>query len=417
MPFDYKKIALVTGFVVVVIAIGWLLWRVFFAPSITPPPIPADQSPVVTSSLPTSGTGTGGTGGIGTGTGGLPATGGTGDGGTGTGGSGTPGTAVETAPEPQRLRTGAVRAPRLADTGRDIVYYDANDGRFYRTDSDGRTTALSTKQFPNAQNVSWSAAGLKAVIEYPDGSNIVYDFDRQEQATLPAHWEEFSFAPDGAQIAAKSIGVDRDNRWLIVSDAAGGNAQALEPLGDNAGQLDVSWSPNNLSIALFRESVDFDRQRLYFIGKNNENFKSMTIQGRGFEHQWDPTGATLLYSAYTAASGLRPELWIAGAAGDAIGSDRRALGLQTWAHKCAFAGTTALYCAVPDSLPEGAGVFPQLANETSDSLYRIDLQSGARTPIPTAADATVGTLIVDTAEASLYYTDAATGALYRVPLR
>src|SRR3989338_2714976 len=50
----------------------------------------------------------------------------------------------------------------------------------------------------------------------------------------------------------------------------------------------------------------------------------------------DPDGQSLLYSVSSPASEYKPALWIANAAGDSIGENRRSLGLNTWADKCAF---------------------------------------------------------------------------------
>ena len=88
-------------------------------------------------------------------------------------------------------------------------YYNANDGKFYHLTSDGQIKEMSEQTFYNVNKVTWANNTDKAVLEYPDSSKIVYDFDKQKQTTLPKHWEEFSFSPDGGQIAAKAWGYPR----------------------------------------------------------------------------------------------------------------------------------------------------------------------------------------------------------------
>ena len=104
------------------------------------------------------------------------------------------------------------------NTGGDFRYYNANDGKFYRVMPNGEVSSLANQVFYNAQKVTWAKNKNQAVIEYPDSSKIVYNFDTGKQTTLPKHWQDFSFSVDGGQIAAKSIGLDPNNRWLPIDD-------------------------------------------------------------------------------------------------------------------------------------------------------------------------------------------------------
>ncbi|MBI4435517.1 hypothetical protein HY630_02500, partial [Candidatus Uhrbacteria bacterium] len=73
------------------------------------------------------------------------------------------------------LTTGAVANVTLGTDGDSMNYYNATDGRFYAIDKDGNVVALSNTQFPNAEDVKWNKDANKALIEFPDGSNIVYN--------------------------------------------------------------------------------------------------------------------------------------------------------------------------------------------------------------------------------------------------
>lgn len=412
-----KKILLIAGFVIICILIGWLLWRVFFSSVLTPPSGDVPGTGTSTPQLPDAGTGTGGIIGSGTGTGNLPTTDRTATPPT----DGSPETAAPTATTPRTtvatpLTTVPARYPHLTADGT-AAFYDRESGQFFRLAADGRQTALSDRRFYNVERVTWSRAGDKAVLEYPDGANIIYNFTTGEQATLPAHWQEFDFSPAGDQVATKSIGLDRDSRWLITANDDGSGARLVEPLGDNGDKVTISWSPNNLSVATFADSVDFDQQRLYFVGQNKENFKAATIEGRGLEHRWDPAGNRLLYSVYSSRDDLKPRLWIVDAKGESIGNDRRDLGIQTWVHKCAFANANTVYCAVPTSLPEGAGLFPELAAGIPDAIYRINITTGVATlAAQPQTPVTIETLIVNEAGTDLYFTPAGGDGLYHIGL-
>jgi len=217
---------------------------------------------------------------------------------------------------------------------------------------------------------------------------------------------------------AKSIGLNPENNWLITANEDGSQARAIENLGANYPAAYSSWSPNNLSVALFTESIDFNRQRLYFIGQNDENFKSTTIEGRGPEFKWTPSGSRLLYSVYSDATNLNPSLWVVDAQGENIGANRQSLGIQTWADKCAFSNETVAYCAVPVNLPEGAGLFPELAQNTADSIYKIDLTTGSYSlaAVPDGAY-DIQTIIVSADERQLYFTDGSTGNIHKMRLK
>lgn len=307
--------------------------------------------------------------------------------------------------------------PSLSSDGT-IKYYDKEDGYFYKIDKNGNKIKLSDRMFHQVEAVTWAPNNDKAVIEYPDGSKISYDFTSEKQVTLPSYWEDFSFSPDGNQITSKSIGLDSQNRWLIVSGDDASKATAIEPIGERADYVYPSWSPNNQIIAYYTKGVDFDRQEVFFVGLNGENFKSTIVEGRGVQAQWSTEGDNLLYSAYHSRDDYKPKLWIVGSSGDNIGSERRSLELNTWADKCTFASNSEIYCAVPETLQEGAGMFPELAYRTKDNLYKIDLNTGAKTLIAVPDGAyNISQILVPENQDYLYFSDEHNEMIYQIRLR
>ena len=113
---------------------------------------------------------------------------------------------------------------------------------FYKLNPDGSKTTLSDRVFHSVRQVTWAKRGDKAILTYPDGNKIVYDFNSQKQVTLPSHWEDFSFSADGERIAAKNIGYDSSDSWLIAANADGSRAVG-EPIGDRHPYVYPSWSP------------------------------------------------------------------------------------------------------------------------------------------------------------------------------
>ncbi|MCX6795824.1 MAG: hypothetical protein NT165_03835 [Candidatus Falkowbacteria bacterium] len=299
-----------------------------------------------------------------------------------------------------------------------VQYYNELDGKFYRLDANGNIKEITDKAFPNVSNVVWSPDNQKAVMEYPDGSKSVYNFQTGQQVLLPPHWEDFSFSPDSSKISSKSIGEDPDNRYLIVANSDGSKAKAIEYIGSNAKDIQVAWSPNNIVAATYVKGVDFDRKEVFFIGFNGENMKSMVVPGRGFESKWSTSGDKMLYSVYSTGTNLKPKLWIASTVDGTIGAESKGITLNTWASKCTFANNDEMYCAVPKSLPEGAGLFPETADHTADDLYKVNLKTGVKNLIATPkGDYTISQVLVSDSQDKLYFTDKNTGQLYKVNLK
>jgi len=405
----YQRILLIIGFIAIVFAIGYFLYTLFFK-AIAPPKITPEKEVGISPGLPEA----------------KP---------------GEPIVVPDVPEEPPLIKKPPVKMPDktakgdltkikdfvnessanlvLDKNGSDIKFYDKENGKFYRITKDGKRSILSDKIFYNVETSTWSPTQNKAILEYPDGSNIIYDFDRQKQITMPKHWESFNFSPSGKNIAMKSIGLDVDNRWLAITDDNGSNARRVESIGINADRVYPSWSPNNQTIAMYTKGIDFDRQEVFFVGLNNENFKSTVIHGRGFEPKWNNNGDKLLYSVYSSINDYKPMLWSVNAQGNAINSNRKKLNIETWAHKCAFGKeNNDIYCAVPDELPEGAGLSKEFSKTTIDMLYKININTGQTKLIAIPEkNYSMSNLIISNDERYLYFTDNITDKIKQVRLK
>ncbi len=307
--------------------------------------------------------------------------------------------------------------PSLNNSSGEVRFYNENDGKFYKVGDDGNIDKLSDKTFFGVSETTWGNNTDKAVLEFPDQTKIIYNFETDKQYSIPKHWEEFSFSPDDNKIAAKSIGYSPENRWLITVNDDSTGADLIEPMGENADKVDISWSPNRQVVAFSKtgsNDLGTYRKEVLLVGLNGENFKSITVEGLGFEHQWSPTGEKLLYNVYSSNSDFKPELWIVNSSGEQIGSNRQFLSLNTWAEKCAFADNSTLYCAVPKNLVQGAGISPSITDGTPDDLYRIDLNTGLKTPINMGGDYSIKSIYFDKVNNKLVFSDHLQSGIFEI---
>ena len=272
-----------------------------------------------------------------------------------------------------------VKGATLAFNGVNSIYYDQQTGHFYEIDSLGSKKLLTDQVFYDVENIVWSPSKSQAIIEYPDGFKVMYDFNKKRQYTLPKNWQEFSWDSSGSRIVFKSMSKYPENTWLAVARPDGSQAKPIEHMGDNADKVTVSWSPNNQVVAFSATGQPRGvwEQEMLLIGLHGENFKSLVVDGRGFEPKWSPQGDKIAYSVYSVEFGYQPRLYIVNAQGDEIGRDKKNVNLATWAHKCTFNQSgSILYCAVPKDLPEGAGMIPELAKNTRDDFYKVNVGTG-----------------------------------------
>jgi len=409
-----KRLLLIAGFIASVFAIGFALYFMFFRST----PTTQETTPQTEGELPSVGT--------------LPSA-----------GEGAPSTTEGTQegagalPQASAIAAGGltqttsltsseVSAATLSSDGKNMNFYNKSDGRFYSISKSGEIVKLSDKTFPEIENVSWNRNAEKAVLEFPDGSNVVYDFEKETQVTLPKHWQDFSFSPTSDQLEAKSIGLDPNNRWLVVANDSGSNIVPVQELGENGDKVEVSWSPNDQVIgfadtsSVLGESTPggIDRKIIYPIGKNKENFKGLVLEGNGFIPSWSPDGRKLLYSVYGEYSSNKPLLWITDATSSSMGENRKNLSLNTWADKCSWFSGTEIYCAVPQNLPDNAGFQPSLYETLPDSVYKINVTTGQTTLVAIPeTDKTMKQVSVSKDGTSLYFTNAITGQLELIKLK
>jgi hypothetical protein len=304
----------------------------------------------------------------------------------------------------QRLTASAVTSPTII--GDTILFYDPDDGIFYMIDSSGELVAITNEAFAEADSVVIADSGTKAALEFPDGSNIIFDLETGDQTTLPSHWEDFEFSEDGEEVANKSLTVDSNANALIVS-SDGSQTQVVAALGNNEDKVTVNWSPSN-NIVAFSETgkaqSGFGRDEIYLLDFNGDAIGSLIVEGGNFSAIWSPTGTALLYSVSLSSEKDIPSLWYTNATGT-IGSERNRIDLSTWVEKCTFKDETTAICAAPREVTNGSGIDHRLIN-SYDDIYEVNLTTGRvkLLAIP-VLDMSMSNLSVSEDESILYFTD------------
>lgn len=320
------------------------------------------------------------------------------------------------------LTENKVKAVTSSADGKSVVFYNTDDNKFYTLSSDGSESyLLSNQEFYGVESVSWSDDRTKAIISYPDGSKIYYNFNTDSQTSLQKEINEPDFSKND-EVAYKYITNDEQGNWLAISDPQGGQSKLVQSIGDNHIYVDVDWSPTEEVVATFQKPIGYDESEIYFLGQNEENNKTLRVAGTNFHGIWSPSGTRMLYDVTSSQNGYRPTVWISEVAQSVIGRNKKSLGLNTWVDKCVFSNERTVYCAVPQELPEGAGLRRDLVVETDDLIYRIELSVGRpellADPIsPESENFNVGNIQVSKDASRLYYWDANSGKVFVLRLK
>ena len=179
-----KRLVLIGGLLFITFAIGFALYMTFKKTEITQ--TPENNEPISTNPrLPTGGsrTSTVGVGNIsGSGSTTLPVA------------NVLPGPDGKTYYVPEKetkITSDFTTFPSVASDG-NLRYHNAANGKFYSVAPNGSIKELSGQVFYNIEKVTWSKTSDKAVLEYPDKSKIIYDFNSSKQVSLPKHWQDFA---------------------------------------------------------------------------------------------------------------------------------------------------------------------------------------------------------------------------------
>ncbi|PIX62458.1 hypothetical protein CO057_01845 [Candidatus Uhrbacteria bacterium CG_4_9_14_0_2_um_filter_41_50] len=306
----------------------------------------------------------------------------------------------------QRLTSSGVESSILIN-GDSIAYFDPTDGRFYMINENGDVVMLSSAQFLGAETIVFADTADIVAIEFPDGTNILYNFVTENQVTLPSHWEDFEFSSTGEQVLSKVTSSDPNSNALIVTSSDGSQTNVIARLGQNADDVTVNWSPNN-NVVGFSETGSaqsgFGRDQIYLIGADGEDAGALVVEGANFSAIWSPNGNNILYSVALASNDDKPSLWYTNATGS-VGSERIRLSVETWVEKCTFNSSETIICAVPQEVMAGSGIDSRLI-KSYDDVYEINLATGRASLLATTVlDLKMFNLAVSDDGTILYFSD------------
>lgn len=316
-----------------------------------------------------------------------------------------------------------IPANELSSYNKGMNYYDPEEQMFFRIMDDGSIQRLSDKKFYAVQSVTWSKNNDRAIIEYPDKTKVLYDFNKDKQVvTFPKEMKDFAFSSSENTIASKWVGQYSDYNYIVSAGYDGTNLKFVEPMGDEERNVKIAWSPDSEILATYRKYIDSERQEVFFINGDGKNLSSLVVEGGGFDGKWNTQGDKILYSVYSSDSQYNPTLWIANGQGDDLGSGKQYLNINTWADKCDFSKTqnNYVYCAVPDSLPDGSGMYPSVASGVPYGIYKIDIYSGYKEkiadPVYGGNRVSIDKLYIGDNDQKIYYTNQLNGYLYNINL-
>jgi len=307
----------------------------------------------------------------------------------------------------------------LADGGDKLISYNPEEGKFYTLKDDGTKELLSNRVYKNVENIAWAGNKEKAILEFPDGTNVLYDFKNDKQINLPTNWTSFSFSTNSNQIAFKDMNPYRDYRFVSVANPDGSGQKLLEFMGDNAENFKVDWAPNSKIVATVFEGDNAEQNKVLFVGQNKENFTGLMVNGFDFEYKWTPDGNRLIYSAANQFSKFRPVLYVVNAYGANVSSGHTSLGVSTWADKCTFGDANTLYCAVPKDMPQFANADEEnLKKELFDDIYKIDIKNGSKQLLAKPdVDYSVDQIVLSADGSKLFFTDNNIHAVHEIKLK
>lgn len=416
MNINWKKVGLIILFVAVTILLAIALYFTFFRP--TPAPVVVEPPPTFPGGLPT-------TPGVGVITPGevLPP------------GVLPPSVGILVPPEvsvsqipsisttaqggqvaPQKLVDTGAQFVSLASDGKALNYYDSTTGLFSKINPDGSLSLISNQIFRDVTQATWAPSSDKAVLEFQNGTKMIYNFATKQSYSIPSQFEDFSFSPDSKKLAAKDMKVNEEERWLVTVDERGGNKQFMEHMGDNSDRVKVQWNPAGNIIGTSTKSIDNERSEIIFLTKDGTELGKAIVQGRDLRYDYSDDGNRMVYSVWNPNSNFLPTLWLTSTNPNSIDQGRVNTGLNTWADKCTYFKNSTVYCAVPKQISAYSGILPD-NNDSPDDIYQIDPDTGVSIKIAEPVfPVQIQNIKVSDDGKTLFYTEQDSGAVNKINL-
>lgn len=370
-------IAIITG---IIIFVGLILWLLFRTPAEQPAitkPIPGEEEPTTTITPPKEG-------------------------------------------EFTIFKLSDVAAISPTISGDKVLYYSKLNGNVYETDFEGENTTTKTNvNIPDLIITIWSYDKTKAINIYKENETIkkvFYDFATQKAIQLDSRIKWVNFAPNKDRIAYQFVDNSIDINKIAIADPNGLNYQNIFPIRmDN---IRVYWPSENLvSFSTAPSGLVPGAAFTKTINDRNGGLTKIIGNSNGLTIKYSPDGSRLLYSG-TDQFGHSPTLSLIK---DGLTEN---LNIHTLSDKCIFSQINNIYCAVP-RLINGSLVLPDdfyknTAN-FSDIFFKIDATGNRSSilldPQDLKYDFNASDLAISPNEDYLVFVNRKDGLLYSIKLQ
>lgn len=299
----------------------------------------------------------------------------------------------------------------FALTPEEIVYYDQDQGVFYKANQDGTDPQpYSQAQFTNVARVIWSPDKTQAILGFGNGSYYHLDLTSGASTKLMPNISNLSWLPQGNKIVYQ-WNENENEAQLIISEPDGDNWEKIKDLGYT--QIILSASPEIGGPVVYLQSYSYGSGRnIYPVYQDGSAGMVLKLEGYGEKAKWGRDGRRVLFEA-TDAETYDNYLWVV----DVTGTNQYNLGVKSFEEKCVWNKTNdKLYCAVPS---EALGPEASAEEESIDNFWEIDTKTGEKRKLydesESEAKFDAEDLWLNLQEDRLYFTDAG-GGVYALRL-
>lgn len=225
-----------------------------------------------------------------------------------------------------------------------VLFYQKEGGDMFEVDITGVSrNKLSNITIVGIFDALWSPARDRASVFYLDNENIksFLHVGTSTVTTLPINIKTLAWSPDGNNFAF--LAEDHDTLAMLISDKTGKNQKTVyhTPITD----AQLTWISSD-RIAFLTAPSGFARGYLYIYARSIGTLKRIIGPLWGLQTLWSPDGSRVLVS-HTDYQGKNLQMEIY----DNNGKSIQKLTMKTLPEKCAWAGSTQLYCGVPKQIP------------------------------------------------------------------
>lgn len=268
-----------------------------------------------------------------------------------------------------KLSDVAVVSPAIS--GSKVLYYSKLNGNVYETDFEGKnTTAKTNINIPDIITTVWSYDKSKAINIYKENDvvkKVLFDFVTQKAVQLDSRINWVTFAPNKDKIAYQFVDRQLGTNKIATADPSGINFQSIFPI--RMENVRVYWPSDDLiTITTPTSGLVSGTALSKKISEPASGLNKIINSANGLTIKYSTDGTRLLYSA-TDSFGHNPALYLT------ANNLTNTLNMNTLSDKCAFSQANNIYCAVP-RLINGSLVLPDdfyknTAN-FSDIFFKID---------------------------------------------